>query len=149
MYLRYSSGKWVTQLWLKNVRVAQFWRLWLRWQAAWPNSDSTQLSKIYSQLNSDSTHLSQRWVKFDSESWVEHSLGATDRKCILNEQRTFYTIIYRVSHNWCHTLAQFYFTRIQSVWGGFHPDLQPGSPWGSDSHVTSRPPRLWPIRGCI
>ena len=43
----------------------------------------------------------------------------------------------------------FYFIRIQSVWGGFHPGLQPGPPWGSDSHVTSRPPRLWPIRGCI
>ena len=35
------------------------------------------------------------------------------------------------------------------MWGGFHPDLQPGPPWGSNSHVTSRPPRLWPIRGRI
>ena len=35
------------------------------------------------------------------------------------------------------------------MWGGFHLDLQPGPPWGSDSHVTSRQPRLWQIRGCI
>ena len=44
----------------------QLTQLWLKWQSAWFDSDSTHILDFHGRLDSDSTHLSQSRVKFDS-----------------------------------------------------------------------------------
>ena len=54
-----------------------------------------------------------------------------------------------MSHNLCHTLAQFLFHSHSVSVRGISSELATRASRGSDSHVTSRPPRLRPIRGYI
>ena len=44
----------------------QLTQLWLKWQSAWFDSDSTHILDFHGRLDSNSTHLSQSRVKLDS-----------------------------------------------------------------------------------
>ena len=77
-------------------------------------------------------------------TWHHFGFSRCSRSWDILEKHT-----YRVSHNWCHTLAQFLFHSHSVSVRGISSGLATRASMGSDSHVTSRPPRLLPIGGCI